>query len=96
MDRSRWYATLHLTSFHLVTSVYSIDYHPTAPIVATAGGGETRKVFLIQLDSNVMIWAVDPIFIEEKEDDENEDRLLSVLKGHSNVVTTCRWSPDGK
>ena len=43
-----------------------------------------------------MIWAVDPIFIEEKEDDENEDRLLSVLKGHSNVVTTCRWSPDGK
>ncbi len=43
-----------------------------------------------------MIWALDPIFSEEKENDETVDRLLSILKGHSNVVTTCRWSPDGK
>lgn len=48
------------------------------------------------IDSNVMIWALDPIFSEEKENDETVDRLLSILKGHSNVVTTCRWSPDGK
>ena len=96
MDRSRWYATLRFPSSHLVTSVYSIDYHPTEPIVATAGGGDACSRPVIHLDSNVMIWAVDPIFIEEKEDDENEDRLLSVLKGHSNIVTTCRWSPDGK
>lgn len=43
-----------------------------------------------------MIWALDPIFSEEKENDETVDRLLSIIKGRSNVVTTCRWSPDGK
>ena len=31
-----------------------------------------------------MIWALDPIFSEEKENDETVDRLLSILKGHGN------------
>ena len=52
--------------------------------------------FITFPDSNILIWSTDPIFSEEKEDDENTDRLLSVLRGHSNVVTCCRWSPDGK
>ena len=80
----------------LVTSIYSVDFHPTENYVATAGGGSLRMWFITFPDSNILIWSTDPIFSEEKEDDENTDRLLSVLRGHSNVVTCCRWSPDGK
>lgn len=29
----------------VVTSIYSVDFHPTEPYVATAGGGELFKVF---------------------------------------------------
>ncbi|KAK8833027.1 hypothetical protein WA577_004004, partial [Blastocystis sp. JDR] len=70
---------------HDVTSIYSIDFHPQEPYVATAGG-----------DSNIFIWSTDPVFSEEKEDDENTERLLSTLRGHTNEVTCCRWSPDGR
>lgn len=80
----------------LVTSIYSVDFHPTENYVATAGGGVLNFNCVIVADSNILIWSTDPIFSEEKEDDENTDRLLSVLRGHSNVVTCCRWSPDGR
>ena len=80
----------------IVTSIYSVDFHPKEPYVATAGGGRFSFRLLSVLDSNVFIWATDPIFSEEKEDDENTDRLLSTLKGHTNEATCCRWSPDGR
>ena len=52
--------------------------------------------YILLIDSNIQIWSTEPIFSKEKEDDENTERLLSILKGHSNVVNVCRWSPDGK
>lgn len=27
------------SSLNVVTSIYSVDFHPTEPLVATAGGG---------------------------------------------------------
>ena len=92
--------TVHRTQLPLlisiVTSIYSVDFHPKEPYVATAGGGRFLSPLLSVVDSNVFIWATDPIFSEEKEDDENTDRLLSTLRGHTNEVTCCRWSPDGR
>ena len=52
--------------------------------------------YILLIDYNIQIWSTEPIFSKEKEDDENTERLLSILKGHSNVVNVCRWSPDGK
>ena len=92
--------TVHRTQLPLlisiVTSIYSVDFHPKEPYAATAGGGWFPSHLLSGVDSNVFIWATDPIFSEEKEDDENTDRLLSTLRGHTNEVTCCRWSPDGR
>lgn len=80
----------------VVTSIYSIDFHPQEPYVATAGGGCFPRASVSQVDSNIFIWSTDPVFSEEKEDDENTERLLSTLRGHTNEVTCCRWSPDGR
>lgn len=64
--------------------------------MATAGGGCFFPASTSNVDSNIFIWSTDPVFSEEKEDDENTERLLSTLKGHTNEVTCCRWSPDGR
>lgn len=80
----------------VVTSIYSVDFHPTEPMIATAGGGEQFTRPFIILDSNVLLWSTEPIFSKEKEDDENTPRLLSVLRGHSDVTSCCRFSRDGR
>ena len=81
---------------HLVTSIYSVDFHPTEPMIATAGGGMKLVNVIIEIDSNILIWSTEPIFSKEKEEDENVPQLLSVLRGHSDVTSCCRFSPDGR
>ena len=81
---------------HLVTSIYSVDFHPTEPMIATAGGGMRFVNAITRIDSNVLIWSTEPIFSKEKEEDENVPQLLSVLRGHSDVTSCCRFSPDGR
>ena len=80
----------------LVTSIYSVDFHPIEPMIATAGGGMIFVNAITRIDSNILIWSTEPIFSKEKEEDENVPQLLSVLRGHSDVTSCCRFSPDGR
>ena len=65
-------------------------------MIATAGGGMKLVNVIIEIDSNILIWSTEPIFSKEKEEDENVPQLLSVLRGHSDVTSCCRFSPDGR
>ena len=63
----------------LVTSIYSVDFHPIEPMIATAGGGMRFVNAITRIDSNILIWSTEPIFSKEKEEDENVRLLFDSL-----------------
>jgi len=64
-------------------TIFSAHAHPDGTRIATGG-----------LDSKICIWATGPL-LDEKQDVEGADKLLSTLSRHSGSVLVVRWSHNG-
>ncbi|CAD6884741.1 unnamed protein product [Tilletia controversa] len=64
-------------------TIFSVHAHPDGTRIATGG-----------LDSKVCIWATAPL-LDEAQDNDKTDKLLSTLSRHSGSVLVVRWSHSG-
>ncbi|KAK0562642.1 HIR complex subunit, partial [Tilletia horrida] len=64
-------------------TIFSVDAHPDGTRIATGG-----------LDAKVRIWATGPL-LDEKQDNDQADKLLSTLSRHAGSVLVVRWSRSG-
>ncbi|KAE8210556.1 hypothetical protein CF327_g5579 [Tilletia walkeri] len=64
-------------------TIFSVHAHPDGKRIATGG-----------LDSKVCIWATAPL-LDEAQDNDKTDKLLSTLSRHSGSVLVVRWSHSG-